>query len=77
MKYPKQQLPHLANWQHWGPGEYVCALEPGTNPPMGQKKARELNQLITLDPGETRKYELEISVLSNTEQIQNFLETAG
>lgn len=77
MKYPKQQLPHLANWQHWGPGEYVCALEPGTNPPTGQNKARELNQLIILEPGETRKYELEISILSDTEQINKFMKTAG
>jgi len=41
MKYRKKQLPWLANWQHFGPCEYVTALEPGTNPPIGQSKARE------------------------------------
>jgi len=73
MRYPKNQLPHLANWQHWGPGEYVCALEPGTNPPIGQKKAREQNELILLEPGENRKYHLEIQVLSKPDPIQEFV----
>ena len=62
MKFKKEQLSWLTNWQHWGPGDYVCALEPGTNPPIGQGKAREQNQLIILEPGESREYELEISV---------------
>ena len=38
MHYKKRQLPALANWQHWGPGEYVTGLEPGTNPPIGQAR---------------------------------------
>lgn len=73
MKYPKKQLPHLTNWQHWGAGEYVCALEPGTNPPIGQNKARKQGELILLEPGEKRSYHLEIQILSGTEQIQTFL----
>ncbi|MEN6384949.1 MAG: aldose 1-epimerase family protein [Phycisphaerales bacterium] len=72
MEYNKKQLPCLTNWQHWGLGEYVCALEPGTNPPIGQKKARELDQLIYLEPGECRKYELKISVLTKQKQIKEF-----
>jgi hypothetical protein len=72
MEYNKKQLPCLTNWQHWGAGEYVCALEPGTNPPIGQKKARELKQLVYLKPGESRKYELKISVLTDKKQIKEF-----
>jgi hypothetical protein len=40
-------------------------LEPGTNPPIGQSRARQQNELILLAPGEKRKYELEIEVLTN------------
>ena len=76
MKYKKQQLPALTNWQHWGPGEYVCALEPGTNPPIGQNKARELNKLIQLEPGEKRSYQLEFSILSDAGQIKDFINVA-
>lgn len=76
VKYQKQQLPALTNWQHWGPGEYVCALEPGTNPPIGQNKAREENQLIMLQPGEKRSYRLEFSILSDAGLITKFLKSA-
>ena len=73
MEYSKKQLPWLTNWQHWGYGEYVTALEPGTNPPIGQHKAREQNQLIHLEPGQSRSYELQISVLTEERQIKNFI----
>jgi len=72
MEYNKKQFPWLTNWQHWGSGEYVTALEPGTNPPIGQKKAREQNTLIYLEPGESRKYELKISVVTDKKQIEEF-----
>jgi hypothetical protein len=31
LKFSNTQLPCLTNWQHWGRGEYVTGLEPGTN----------------------------------------------
>jgi hypothetical protein len=54
LKFQKNQLPWLTNWQHWGNGEYVTGLEPGTNPPIGQAKARAQNTLMFLQPGETK-----------------------
>jgi hypothetical protein len=54
-------------------GEYVTGLEPGTNPPIGQAKARKNNELIFLEPGETRSYELQIEVLSEEEEVNKFL----
>ena len=76
MTYPKQQLSALTNWQHWGPGEYVCALEPGTNPPIGQNKAKEQNTLIMLEPGQTRTYQLNMQVLTCSDSIQAFMSKA-
>ncbi|MCD6392561.1 MAG: aldose 1-epimerase family protein [Planctomycetes bacterium] len=73
MTYQKQQLPALTNWQHWGPSEYVCAMEPGTNPPIGQNKAREENTLVMLKPGQRRTYQLDIQVLSDSQSIQDFV----
>lgn len=63
LRFQKSQLPWMTNWQHWGKGEYVTGIEPGTNPPIGQAKAREQNTLIQLAPGERRIYDLEIEVL--------------
>ncbi len=77
LKYQKKQLPWLSNWQHWGPGEYVTALEPGTNPPIGQAKAREQKKLIHIAPGKSRTYDLEMTVLTDKRQISRFLKTAG
>ena len=74
LRFPKNQLPWLTNWQHWGKGEYVTGLEPGTNPPIGQAKARKEQELILLAPGETRSYDLEFEVLTRDEQIHLFLQ---
>ena len=73
MRFNKKQLPWLTNWQHWGKNEYVTGIEPGTHPPLGQAKARELNQLIHLAPGETRSYDLELNVIENEVAIKAFL----
>ena len=77
LKYNKKQLPWLSNWQHWGPGEYVTALEPGTNPPIGQGKARAQKTLIHIGPGKSRTYDLEMTVLTDRKQISHFLTAAG
>ena len=73
LSFNKKQLPWLTNWQHWGRGEYVTGLEPGTNPPLGQKLMRERGELIQLKPGEKRKYNLEISILNNPDSIKEFV----
>ncbi len=62
--FQKSQLPWMTNWQHWGKGEYVTGIEPGTNPPIGQANARAQNTLIQLATGERRTYDLEIEILS-------------
>src|SRR5690606_129312 len=60
LQFRKAQLPWLTNWRHWGEGEYVTGLEPGTNPPIGQTRARAERQLILLQPGESTEYHLEV-----------------
>ncbi len=58
IKYKKDELPAFCQWQHWAKGEYVTGLEPGTNPPIGQKQAREENTLEFLEPKQSRKFNL-------------------
>lgn len=64
VSFNKKQLPWLTNWQHWGKNEYVTGLEPGTNTPIGQKKAREQGTLIMLEPGESREYDLKFEIIN-------------
>lgn len=73
LHFSKEQLPWLTNWQHWGKGEYVTGIEPGTNPPIGQAKARKENQLTFLAPGERKEYDLELEVMDGEKNIQEFL----
>jgi hypothetical protein len=73
LRFNKSQLPWLTNWQHWGKDEYVTGLEPGTNPPIGQGKARQDQELIFLKPGEMRAYDLEMEVMEDEEKINEFL----
>ena len=72
LSFLKEQLPSLTNWQHWGQGEYVTGLEPGTNPPLGQKLMRERNELIFLKPKEKKTYDLTLSILSDANRIKEF-----
>lgn len=74
IRFNKKELPWFTNWQHWGKGEYVTGLEPGTNPPIGQAKARAKKELIFLEPGETRTYNVEMEVLDQEEKIKRLLQ---
>lgn len=60
--FRKSELPWLTNWQHLGRGEYVTAIEPGTNPPIGQAMARETNTLIFIQPGASKTYHLTLDI---------------
>lgn len=75
LRFRKDQLPWLTNWQHWGKGEYVTGIEPGTHPPIGQAKARQEQSLIFLEPGESRTYDLTLEVLHTEAAIQDFIST--
>ena len=74
IRFNKKELPWFTNWQHWGKGEYVTGLEPGTHPPIGQAKARAQNELIFLEPGETRSYNVEMEVLEQEPNIKRLLQ---
>ncbi len=73
LRFRKDQLPWLTNWQHFGYGEYITGLEPGTNPPIGQAAARKASTLRFVAPGESLVYDLEMEVLQGTESCHDFL----
>lgn len=62
LKFKKEQLPWLINWQHWGKGEYVTGIEPATCPPIGLAQAIKEGKAIFLKPGEKRDYQLEFEL---------------
>jgi hypothetical protein len=52
-------------------------LEPGTNPPIGQRAARKQKKLIYIPPGKNITYDLEITALTDEKKIKKFLSSAG
>ncbi len=67
-----EQLPHHTVWRMMGEGSYAMAMEPSTNRDAGRWDARQRDELLWLDPGETRAYDLEIGGLGSADEIAGF-----
>jgi hypothetical protein len=55
-----------------GEGTYALAMEPSTNRDAGRQDARDRGELQWLEPGEERRYELEIGALAGAAAIDEF-----
>lgn len=66
ISYKFEQLPRLIQWKMLGEGTYVVGLEPANCTVKGRVYAREEDDLVVLQPGEKREYDLEIGVESPT-----------
>jgi hypothetical protein len=63
------ELPCLTQWKRLATGNYVCALEPGTNWEAPRRVLEAEGRLRRLAPGEEVRYELEIGALASAEAI--------
>jgi Domain of unknown function (DUF4432) len=70
--YRKDQLPFHFAWRMLGEGTYVVGIEPCTNRTAGRLDARARGELIELDPGERRTYDLELGALDGGQEIDAF-----
>jgi hypothetical protein len=66
------QLPNHFVWKMLGEGTYVVGIEPSTNRTAGRLDARARGELIELEPGESRTYELELGALVGRAAINAF-----
>jgi hypothetical protein len=71
-RFSRHQLPHCFCWRMLGEGTYVVGIEPSTNRAAGRLDARERGELIVLEPGARRAYDLELGALDGVEQIDRF-----
>ncbi|HSU65721.1 MAG TPA: DUF4432 family protein [Tepidisphaeraceae bacterium] len=67
--YNTKQFPRLGNWQHFGPGEYVTALEPMNGTVDGRDKDRARGLLDQLSPGAKKTYEYQLEVVTDANRI--------
>jgi Domain of unknown function (DUF4432) len=70
--FRRDQLPHHFVWRMLGEGTYVVGIEPSTNRTAGRLDARLRGELIELQPGERRAYDLELGVLEGAPAIDGF-----
>ena len=70
--YRKEQLPFHTMWRMLGEGTYGVAMEPTTNRDAGRFDAKERGELMFMQPGETRSYELEVGALDGGPAIDAF-----
>jgi hypothetical protein len=66
------QLPEFMVWRMMGEGAYAVALEPGTNRAIPRADLRDQREIIELEPGATRTYDLELGALDGIDTIDAF-----
>ena len=62
VRFKKATLPNLIQWKMMGQGEYVLGLEPANCLVEGRSRERARGTLQTLEPGESRDFQVEIAV---------------
>ncbi len=74
VKIDAEKFPSFNTWRMMGEQDYVFAVEPGTNAPIGRVAARQKGELITLKPQEERQYALEIGVIQDAAASEAFID---
>lgn len=75
IRFDPAQLPALFTWRMLGYGTYVMGIEPANCPTIeGRMKAAELGTLPFLEPGESRRYDLEFRVLTESDEIATYVQ---
>lgn len=65
----KDQLPCMYEWQNFQTGNYVLGIEPSTHHVLGNAAARERGEMIWLEHGESRRYDVVFRVLDGAGDI--------
>lgn len=71
--YNRMQMPNYIEWRMMGEGQYAVGIEPCTNG-FGREQVAQAGELIWLEPGDVREYDLEVGILEGAEEIDSFRE---
>ena len=73
IKIDAEKFPSFNTWRMSGEQDYVFAVEPGTNAPMGRIAAREKGELIVLKALEEKEYGFELGIIPDAESAEAFI----
>jgi len=66
LRFRKEQLPWMMQWRMMGQGTYVVGMEPANCPTIeGRAEAVTRGTLPILKPGEERRYDIDVDVLTD------------
>lgn len=68
MKWDLEQMPYLTEWKMMGQSDYVLGIEPGNCYPVGRHGAERRGELQYIEPLETQRFDIEISVFDDFEK---------
>jgi len=68
--YNTRQFPRCGNWQHFGPHEYVTALEPMNGTIEGRSKDRQAGLLDHIEPDGRKVYRYRLEVIADRRGIE-------
>jgi len=77
VRYPLEQLPEFLEWKMMGEGAYVVGMEPSNTPFVSRAQLHAEKKMVFLEPGESKRYELEIGVLPDGESIKELTSWVG
>lgn len=69
MKYNLDELPYLNQWKMVAEGHYVLGLEPSNCRTLGRANEKAEGRLRYIEPGQTRHFDLELTVIENVEKF--------
>ena len=72
LSYRIDQLPNFIQCKMMGETEYVVGMEPANCQVEGRAKEKERKTLRMLKPGEAQDFSLEVGVLRETSEIEEF-----
>jgi hypothetical protein len=69
--YHRSQMPNYIEWRMMGEGQYAVGIEPCTSG-FGREQVEAAGEMIWLEPGDRREYDLEVGILDGAQEIQAF-----
>lgn len=72
MTFNVTELPYLTLWKNTASKNdgYVTGIEPGTSYPYNRRIERNFGRVPVLEPGESRTFEIQFSVLRDGKEVQ-------
>ncbi len=75
MTYRPKQLPCMTEWKSMAAGDYALGLNPGTNPPLGRAHAKEHGNLMYIEPGEIKPFDLSLEIIEGKQKLADAQKT--